>query len=69
MVILKHGNYRTVYSNLKEAYVSIGDEVKIKSNIGAVMNQDSGLGQLHFEIHFVSGMTTKSLNPSLWVDL
>tara|TARA_B110000285_G_scaffold29619_1_gene30041 strand:+ start:7951 stop:9204 length:1254 start_codon:yes stop_codon:yes gene_type:complete len=69
VVILKHGNYRTVYSNLKEAYVSIGDEVKIKSNIGEVMNQDSGLGQLHFEIHFVSGMTTKSLNPSLWVDL
>ncbi|MEJ6505630.1 MAG: peptidoglycan DD-metalloendopeptidase family protein [Crocinitomicaceae bacterium] len=69
VVILKHGNYRTVYSNLKESFVSIGDEVKIKSSLGVVMNQDSGLGQLHFEIHFVSGLTTKSLNPSLWVDL
>ena len=68
VIILKHGNYRTVYSNLKESFVSIGDEVKTKTEIGIVSATESSLGTLHFEVHLVSGMTTKSLNPSLWID-
>jgi len=68
VIIIKHGNYRTVYSNLKEAFVSIGDEVTTKSEIGIVSLNESALGLLHFEIHHVSGMNTKSLNPSLWLD-
>ena len=68
VIIIKHGNYRTVYSNLKESFVAIGDEVTTKSEIGVVLLNESELGLLHFEIHHVSGMTTKSLNPSLWLD-
>ncbi len=68
VIILKHGNYRTVYSNLKESFVSIGDEVNTKTEIGVVLALDDALGLLHFEVHLVSGMTTKSLNPSLWID-
>ena len=68
VIILKHGNYRTVYSNLKESFVSIGDEVNTKTEIGIVSATESSLGTLHFEVHLVSGMTTKSLNPSLWID-
>ena len=68
VIIIKHGNYRTVYSNLKESFVSIGDEVNIKTEIGVVLATESALGTLHFEVHLVSGMTTKSLNPSLWID-
>mgnify|MGYP001262770977 FL=1 len=68
VIILKHGNYRTVYSNLKESFVSIGDEVSTKTEIGVVLATESALGTLHFEVHLVSGMTTKSLNPSLWID-
>lgn len=68
VIILKHGNYRTVYSNLKESFVSIGDEVNTKTEIGVVLAPEDALGLLHFEVHLVSGMTTKSLNPSLWID-
>ena len=68
VIILKHGNYRTVYSNLKESFVSIGGEVDAKTEIGVVLASEEALGLLHFEVHLVSGMTTKSLNPSLWID-
>lgn len=68
VIILKHGNYRTVYSNLKDSFVSIGDIVNTKTEIGTVLATENSLGALHFEVHLVSGMTTKSLNPSLWID-
>ena len=68
VIILKHGNYRTVYSNLKESFVSIGDKVNTKTEIGLVLSTEDSLGTLHFEVHLVSGMTTKSLNPALWID-
>ena len=48
--------------------MSIGDEVNTKTEIGVVLALDDALGLLHFEVHLVSGMTTKSLNPSLWID-
>ena len=68
VVILKHGNYRTVYSNLKETRVSIGNRVSTKQALGVVLSENSDLGVLHFEVHQVSGASTKSLNPSLWID-
>ena len=68
VVILKHGNFRTVYSNLKETRVSAGNQVSTKQALGVVLNENSDLGVLHFEVHQVSGASTKSLNPSLWID-
>ena len=68
VVIIKHGNYRTVYSNLKETIVSKGDKVSTKQKIGAILSEDNSLGLLHFELHIVSGTSTKSLNPALWID-
>lgn len=67
VVIIKHGNYRTVYSNLKETTVSKGDKVATKQRIGTVIGEGASLGKLHFEIHKVSGTSTKSLNPVLWI--
>ena len=67
VVIIKHGNYRTAYSNLKETTVSKGDKVATKQRIGTVIGEGSSLGKLHFEIHKVSGTSTKSLNPVLWI--
>ena len=68
VVILKHGNFRTVYSNLKETRVSAGNRVSTKQALGVVLNENGDLGVLHFEVHQVSGSSTKSLNPSLWID-
>ena len=68
VVIIKHGNYRTVYSNLKETHVSKGDKVKMKKVIGSLLVQSNEqLSVAHFEIHKVVGSTVTCLNPSLWV--
>jgi septal ring factor EnvC (AmiA/AmiB activator) len=66
VVIIKHGNYRTVYSNLQDTYVKIGSKVTTKQAIGTLLVTD-GLSLAHFEIHQVVGTTSQALNPSLWI--
>jgi len=67
-VIIKHGNYRTVYSNLQEAYVSVGAKVSTKQSIGSLLSDsDSNLSTVHFEIHQVVDGAAVKMNPSLWL--
>ena len=66
VVIIKHGNYRTVYSNLQDTYVKIGSKVTTKQAIGTLLITE-GLSLAHFEIHQVVGTTSVALNPSLWI--
>lgn len=66
VVIIKHGNYRTVYSNLQEIFVKVGSKVSTKQSIGSLMTKESG-SVIHFEIHLVSGSAVQCLNPGLWV--
>jgi septal ring factor EnvC (AmiA/AmiB activator) len=66
VVIIKHGNYRTVYSNLQETYVKSGSKVSTKQAIGTLLIKD-GESVVHFEIHQVLGTAVQCLNPSLWV--
>ncbi|MBU2019985.1 MAG: peptidoglycan DD-metalloendopeptidase family protein [Bacteroidetes bacterium] len=69
VVILKHGNYRTVYSNLQSTYVSIGDKISTKQAIGSLLvKSGQSLSVVHFEIHQVIGSNVQSLNPAVWVD-
>lgn len=68
VVIIKHGNYRTVYSNLKDTYVNVGTKVNTKQSIGSLLTHESGtMSIVHFEIHSVSGGSIQCLNPSLWL--
>jgi len=68
VVIIKHGNYRTVYSNLKDTYVSVGTKVTTKKVIGSLLSADKqNMSVAHFEIHHVAGSDVTCLNPSLWV--
>jgi septal ring factor EnvC (AmiA/AmiB activator) len=68
VVIIKHGNYRTVYSNLKEVYVSSGSKVTTKQSIGALLPSDGeALSVAHFEIHHVADGQINRINPSLWI--
>lgn len=68
VVIIKHGNYRTVYSNLQSTFVNVGAKVSTKQVIGSLVSNDSqALSISHFEIHQVIGSTVTSLNPSLWL--
>lgn len=66
VVIIKHGNYRSVYSNLKETFVSIGSKVSTKQAIGSLMT-DGNVSVCHFEIHQIVSGVPKCLNPQLWV--
>ncbi|MBR2771350.1 MAG: peptidoglycan DD-metalloendopeptidase family protein [Bacteroidales bacterium] len=51
VVILRHGEYFTVYSNLENVTVRRGDKVKTKQNIGMVhTNKTEGKTELHFEL-------------------
>lgn len=62
-VIIKHGEYFTVYSNLDDVYVKQGDEVKTKEVIGQVHTSLKGNTELHFEVW----MGRNTQNPAYWI--
>ncbi|MCB0640634.1 MAG: peptidoglycan DD-metalloendopeptidase family protein [Phaeodactylibacter sp.] len=64
MVIVRHGKYYTVYSNLKEIYVERNDQVSADEVIGIVNdNPKTNAAELHFEVW----KEKKRLNPVRWV--
>ncbi len=65
LVIIRHGDYLTVYAKLAEVFVKQGDKVKIKQNIGKVSNDaDQGQTILHFEV-WKSGLG--KMDPEQWL--
>lgn len=65
LVIIRHGEYLTVYSQLEEANVKVGDQVKEKQNIGKVAtDQSEGTTELHFEVWKSGGI---KLDPESWI--
>lgn len=68
VVIIKHGNYRTVYSNLRDTYVKVGSKVTTKKVIGSLLSKSGETTSVvHFEVHHVVGSAVTCLNPTLWV--
>ncbi len=64
VVMVRHGEYLTVYSYLSEVYVKKGDKVTIKQPLGKLVKDSSQSdSKMHFEIW--KGMT--KLNPSYWI--
>jgi murein hydrolase activator len=63
VIIIKHGEYLSVYSNIEESFVSSGDKVKTKQSIGKVLTDDNSGTELHLEIW--KGQST--LNPESWI--
>lgn len=51
-VIVKHGLYRTVYSNLINVNVKVGQKVKTKDNIGTIYSdpEDGDKTELYFQV-------------------
>ena len=66
VVIVTHGNYKTVYSNLQSIDVKIGSKVQTKQKIGALLSEGN-ISICHFEIQLVANGAIQSLNPSLWI--
>jgi septal ring factor EnvC (AmiA/AmiB activator) len=64
VVLIRHGNYITVYSNLTNVTVKQNDKITAKQIIGRVMSSASDAdAELHFEIWKDRAL----LNPSLWL--
>jgi len=63
-IIVRHGDFLSVYSNLEDVTVKMGDKVAVKQEVGTVVtSRDDGKTVLHFEIW--KGAT--KLNPSKWI--
>lgn len=63
VIIIRHGDYLTTYSNIKETSVKVGDNVKIKQSLGPIEVNANGEAELHFQIW--KGKTL--LNPESWL--
>ena len=63
-VIIRHGEYLSVYTHIDKVYVSVGDKVKAKQAIGKIYTDDAeNKTVLHLEIW--KGSAT--LNPANWL--
>ncbi|MFA5470389.1 MAG: peptidoglycan DD-metalloendopeptidase family protein [Bacteroidales bacterium] len=64
-VIVRHGKYLSVYSNLEDVRVKLGDQVKTGELLGKVFvdKQQANQTILHFQIW----EDTQRLNPELWI--
>lgn len=63
-VLIRHGNFITLYTNLAKLYVKKGEKVKAKQSIGEVFtNKQTGKTQLQFGIF----NNVQALNPKDWV--
>jgi murein hydrolase activator len=63
-VMIKHGDYFTVYQNLSSVNVSKGDKVSIKQNLGKIRtNGDTGKTVLKFTI----SQNAQYNNPESWL--
>jgi len=68
-VIINHGAYRTVYSNLNDVFVEQGQQIDTKQILGTVLtNKQTGKTEAHFEILYINnkGAFVKQ-NPALWI--
>ncbi len=65
-IIVRHGNYLTVYSNLSEVYVKKGDKVKTRQPLGKIFtdNEDDNSTILHFELR----KEKVKQNPLVWLN-
>lgn len=65
VVLVRHGEYLTVYANIKTLKVSKGSQLKTGDVIGTVgpSDVDSNRGQLHFEIR----REREKFNPMQWL--
>ena len=67
-VIVRHGEYFSVYGNLREVYVSKGDKVVVKEDIGIIFTDDKKFKtEGHLEIWKLTEKGTVKLNPELWI--
>ncbi|WP_028870632.1 murein hydrolase activator EnvC family protein [Psychroserpens burtonensis] len=63
VVLIRHGNYITVYRNLLKVYVRKGDKVSAKQEIGEVFTNNAGETMLGFGVF----KDSQPENPASWI--
>lgn len=64
VVMVRHGEYLTVYQNLSSASVKKGDKVSTKQTIGTVAKSSSSNT---YELHFEIWKNDRYVNPNEWL--
>jgi septal ring factor EnvC (AmiA/AmiB activator) len=62
LIIIRHGEYLSVYSNIGDVFVKQGDKVAIKQAIGSIMDED---GKTSMNLQIWKGQ--KTMDPSGWL--
>jgi murein DD-endopeptidase MepM/ murein hydrolase activator NlpD len=63
VIIIQHGEYRTVYANLRKSLVKMGDNVKTKDPIGEVFTDTDGVSEVQFQVW----KNFNKLDPLAWL--
>lgn len=64
LVIIRHGEYLSVYSNITDITVKTGEKVSLKQSIGTVLhNEDEGKSSLNLQIW----KGQKTMDPADWL--
>ena len=64
VVIIRHGEFLSVYSNLDVVYLKKGDVVECRTEIGTIHINDA---MNNYELHFEIWKGKKLLNPEEWL--
>jgi murein hydrolase activator len=63
-VIIRHGDYFSVYSNLEQVYVKRGDKISTKQSIGLIHTEKT---ESKTELHFEIWQNRTIVDPALWL--
>lgn len=64
-IIVQHGQYRTVYSNLTDVLVRVGQKVSAKQNLGRIYTDPDNDNKT--EMYFQIWKDRNILNPESWI--
>jgi septal ring factor EnvC (AmiA/AmiB activator) len=63
-ILIKHGNYFTLYSNITKAIVSPGEKVRVKQNLGEIYKDPTDQST---KLQFQLWKNTTKMNPINWL--
>lgn len=63
-VVVQHGEYYTLYSNLEEVFVKMGDKVITKQSIGRIYTEEE---DAKTEVHLEIWKGNVKMNPAEWI--
>jgi len=66
-VIVRHGDFLTVYAKLEKVFVKKGQELKTGDKVGGIYTNSEGLSELHFQVWKQGENTSSKLDPEKWL--